>query len=340
MVRTMTATFVGARLIQPLLDHLRARDIDYRPLLVRVGLRSDEVDDPDARIDARRAAQLWTEAQQQLGDPLLGLRVGAEVTRDSFDLLSQAVSVSATLRDMGDRLTRFGPLAVPQPLYTLRERGDSALWCLRDVFAGALCVRPLCELAISLAVTYARRYTRDSRAIRRAFFDHEKGAPEQEYVQILGVPVAFSCGESGFEMDRRWLDAPLALADAGLARVLDRYAEQTLRAQPKEDDLARRVRDRIEARLAQGQATSIAQVARELAISGRSLQRHLGEQGASFQTLLDTARKRLALSLLEEERVTISEATERLGFSDPAAFRRAFKRWTGTSPRAHTKRSR
>lgn len=336
----MTTTVVGVRLIHPLLDYLRAREVPLAPLLGRVGLDVDQVEQPDGRIDARRAAQLWEEAAKRVRDPLLGLHVGTEVTRDSFDLLSQVVSVSETLRDMGDKLARFSPLAVPQPLYTLRERGESAFWTLQSVFPGKHCVRHLCELAVSLGVTYTKRYTRDPRAVRAVFFDHGPGAHEQEYAQALGVPVSFSRAESGFEIVRRWLDAPLAQADRGLSRVLGRYAEQTLRAQPKADDLTQRVCDAIEAQLTTERAASVTGVSRQLGTSARSLQRRLSEDGKSFQALLDQVRKGLALRLLDEERVSIANATERLGFSDPAAFRRAFKRWTGHSPSAHLKRPR
>ena len=73
-------------------------------------------------------------------------------------------------------------------------------------------------------------------------------------------------------------------------------------------------------------------VARALGLSRQTLYRRLRAEGATFEEVLDGLRRRLALKLIRDERVPVKEAAWRLGFSDPAAFSRAFKRWTGKSP--------
>ncbi|HYJ29032.1 MAG TPA: helix-turn-helix domain-containing protein [Allosphingosinicella sp.] len=88
---------------------------------------------------------------------------------------------------------------------------------------------------------------------------------------------------------------------------------------------------RIEPLLATG-GVGIEQVARQLGLSRQTLYRRLKAEGATFEELLDGLRHRLALRLIRDERLSVKEAAYRLGFSDPAAFSRAFKRWTGSSP--------
>ena len=73
-------------------------------------------------------------------------------------------------------------------------------------------------------------------------------------------------------------------------------------------------------------------VARELGYSRQTLYRRLKAEGVTYEVVLDTLRQRLALRLLREEGLSVKETAWRLGFSDPAAFSRAFKRWTGSSP--------
>ena len=89
----------------------------------------------------------------------------------------------------------------------------------------------------------------------------------------------------------------------------------------------------LEALLGEG-PVGIDKVARALGYSRQTLYRRLKAEGATFEEVLDGLRKRLALRLLREERLPVKEVAWRLGFSDPAAFSRAFKRWTGASPTA------
>ena len=76
----------------------------------------------------------------------------------------------------------------------------------------------------------------------------------------------------------------------------------------------------------------IDQVARALGCSRQTLYRRLKAEGITFAELLDRLRRRLALRFVREQGLSVKETAYRLGFSDPAAFSRAFKRWTGMSP--------
>ncbi|HEX8525807.1 helix-turn-helix domain-containing protein [Allosphingosinicella sp.] len=102
-------------------------------------------------------------------------------------------------------------------------------------------------------------------------------------------------------------------------------------AKPKPSDFRREVERQIEALLPSG-TVAIDRVARALGTSRQTLYRRLKAEGVTFEQLLDGLRRRLALRLIREQGLAVKEAAWRLGFSDPAAFSRAFKRWTGSSP--------
>lgn len=102
---------------------------------------------------------------------------------------------------------------------------------------------------------------------------------------------------------------------------------------PPETPVSRRVEQYLEPLLASG-PIRIEEVARALGYSRQTLYRRLRAEGATFEKVLDGLRRRVALRLIREEGVAVKEAAWRLGFSDAAAFSRAFKRWTGKSPRA------
>jgi AraC-like DNA-binding protein len=116
-------------------------------------------------------------------------------------------------------------------------------------------------------------------------------------------------------------------------KLLNERAETLL----KELEGSKSVRGRVERLLAPmlpGGGCTIEAVAAELGMSRQTLYRRLKTEGVTFEKLLDDLRHRLALRYLREEDLSINEAAYRLGFADRAAFSRAFKRWTGASPKS------
>ena len=85
---------------------------------------------------------------------------------------------------------------------------------------------------------------------------------------------------------------------------------------------------------------NLAQVAQDLGLSSRTLQRRLREQGFVFGQLVEEVRRRLAQSYLDEGRLSVSEVAYLLGYSELSAFSRAYRRWTGAAPIAGRQRLR
>ena len=105
------------------------------------------------------------------------------------------------------------------------------------------------------------------------------------------------------------------------------------KAPPPHAPVRRMVERHLEPLLAAG-PVRIEEVARDLGFSRQTLYRRLKAEGMTFEQLLDELRRSLALRLIRDQGLTVKDAAYRLGFSDPAAFSRAFKRWTGVSPSA------
>ena len=103
------------------------------------------------------------------------------------------------------------------------------------------------------------------------------------------------------------------------------------RPEPRPAGFPAKVEARLEAALESGDV-GIERIARELGCSRQTLYRRLKAEGTTYERLLDGLRRRLALRFIREQGLSVKDSAYRLGFSDPAAFSRAFKRWTGTSP--------
>ena len=133
-------------------------------------------------------------------------------------------------------------------------------------------------------------------------------------------------------LDRDVCERPLAGADRTLAKILEASAASQIVALPAAPsflgDLRRAVADDIS-----GGPPGIDVVARRLGMSDRTLQRRLQDLGASYREVLDEVRRDLALELMRDGELSISEVAARLGYSEASAFRRSFRRWTESSPR-------
>ena len=132
-------------------------------------------------------------------------------------------------------------------------------------------------------------------------------------------------------LPRALLDRPLVSPNEGLFAYLERHAEALQARVAGSASLASRVRELLSARIRQGEPEQAA-IAQALAMSERTLQRRLQDEGVTFAVLLDDVRADLGRMYLADPKLAIFEVAFLLGYSEPSAFNRAFRRWTGTSP--------
>jgi AraC-like DNA-binding protein len=150
---------------------------------------------------------------------------------------------------------------------------------------------------------------------------------------VLGPNVRFDqpCTELGFP--RAWLDQPQLYQSPELHAVLKRQAERALGRLERDATQTARV-ERVLAAHSPRQLT-MDEAARELGMNRRSLRRHLAAEGVRYSELAERCRIQAAKRMLEDRRASIQETAFAMGFAAPAAFHRAFKRWTGMTPREY-----
>ena len=155
--------------------------------------------------------------------------------------------------------------------------------------------------------------------------------------RALGCPVRFGMPETRFVIRRRPLEQPLPRSHPGLFDYLERHASSLLARLPVDGPLSIRIRRLITEGLRSGEP-SPREIAKKLSLSERTLQRRLREEATSFAELLDNARRELAESYVAEPGMAAFEVAFLLGYSEPSAFHRAFRRWTGLTPQEFRRR--
>jgi len=157
-----------------------------------------------------------------------------------------------------------------------------------------------------------------------------------EYQRLFQAPIRFNQTVSGLVLERSTLDLVHPQADPALSEVLDDHAQQMLIGPGREAPFISEVRRILKESLYRGDL-DLDSVARKLALSRRGLQRMLIGYGTSYRELIDDVRRESTIRLLEDSRPDIAEIAFLMRFSEPSAFHRAFKRWTGKTPREYLK---
>jgi len=286
--------------------------------------------DPDARIPIAAETALWDEAARMTGDSAFGLHTAERIGPGAFDVLDYAVRTAPTLRSALERLARYNALVHDVAVFTIRDAGDvtriehSLLHGTQSPHAA--------EFTLASLLVIGRQMSGAPLAAREVDLRHLAPASTAEHERLFGVRPRFGTEVNALELDRAALARPLPAADPMLSDVIVRHAEALLAARPAPTTLiADRVRRMLAEALGEG-AVSLATIATRLKMSERSLQRRLSDEGTTFDAVVEEMRRDLALRYLGDRNVAIAEVAYLLGYSEPSAFHRAFKRWTGATP--------
>ena len=314
---------------------LDARGFDGRSLAERAGIDPAQLDDPNARHPLATTTRLWQLAAELTGDPCFGLWASRFVTQTTFHALGFAVFSSQTLRDAFQRFVRYGRLVSDVAEIQLRRAGAHEHF--RIVLPGGR-GRPSDESIDAILALIARTArmlsggTVNPLAVR---LERPEPSPSEPFRKVFRAPVYFGQGENSLTYRAADLGDRLTAGNPELARhndeVVARYLDRIERSR-----VSSRLRSWFVDRLSGGEPSEAA-AARALGMSLRNLQRRLHEEGTTYREALNRTRQDMARAYLEESRTSVTEIAFLLGFADTSGFSRAFRRWTGLSPRAYSR---
>jgi AraC-like DNA-binding protein len=306
---------------------------DATPIRQLPGLKARNLDDPDFRLPEAVAQRAWGLAARITRDPALGLHLAESLPRGALDLVEYAFRSSPSLLSGLERLARYGRVLSDRVAGRIESGPEGVMLWFGDTGRS-----PLHTARAEFSLAVALRLGRDATGVDltpvRVCFAHDAPEDTSEHRRFFHVPVTFGAGVNALVLSAADAARPLRGADAALADIVRRRLEKALvdRAQPNTDALASRVRRLLIEGLGQSTLTPAA-TSRALGVSTRTLSRRLAEEGTSFRQLLDAARAELAMALLQDRALSIGDIAFFLQYSEPAAFHRSFRRWTGQTPR-------
>jgi AraC-like DNA-binding protein len=295
----------------------------------RAGLPVDLLATPRPRLRVEEYFGLWDAIAATAGDPLTGIRLGARYPPHTLEPVFLACLGSRTLGDGLARIARYKSTLTPEVL-TIRHAGQRVE--LTYDWPGARPEPPpvLVEAELSFLLYLARRAT--GRPMRHARLGLTRPTGDAApYTRELNADVRLGCPVGTLNLAASDLTLPLATYNTALLTALDPALDLAQPATPVTEDPIAAVRHVLRRRIGDSDI-SLPKVAVDLGISPRTLQRQLGDRGASFAAVLREVRLDRARFYLRSTTLSMSEIAFLLGYDTPASFYRAFARWTGQTP--------
>lgn len=322
---------VSATVLAQMFLYLDSLKVDIDAFLRSLDIEPDTVRSPDAYIPVETYLRIQDGAAEHIHDPYLGLHMGEFAQPGSWSILGYLMMNCKTLSEafeksgryhriignMIDARPHFGLGKVRVVYFTPPHAPQMSRHCFESTFSSSVrLARTLSGLPLNpLEVT----------------FTYPEPESRTEYERIFNCPVHFERKDNSMTLDMRMGNLPVRMANPALLEHFEQYAQDFIAQMERNDATTQAVTKIILAHL-DDESLSIEKVAREMAVSVRTLQKRLEAEGVVFSDLLRDIRQRLAKKYLREN-YSVEQITYLLGFSEPSVFRKSFKKWMGVTPR-------
>lgn len=317
------------RLSSMLARRLEDRGISALAVLRQAGLPVGILNQDKVLLSTEEFFALYRGIAEVSRDPAIGLKLGTEDRMERYDPIAIAAVCTRSLRDAIGRISRYKQLTCPEKIDLIDRGNESAVhftWLLARGGEPAM----LMDVCFAWILSIVRRGTGRAIHPKRVEFQRPK-ADQAVYEKHFQCPIKFKAAKNVLVFNKADMDLPFLTYNADLLAAVAPQLEAELKQQLAEESFREQVKGTLKHLLA-GERPPIQQVARELRLSKRTLQRRLTEDGVTFQQLMEEARRELAQHYLLHSSLELNETAYLLGYEDANSFFRAFHAWEGTSP--------
>lgn len=312
--------------VRGLLQAVALQGLDEDSILTNAGLDKTCLSADNGRISLEDTLALWRAIEQLSGDPLFGLKIGLSLKPGHFQLFASTMLSSSTLGDAIDKILKYQRLISDGGAFSMLSQGDTTT-LIYTPSSSHFSYHQIDAVMVAIVGLVRWVLTRDIVPIKVTLsHSHQDGLPQ--YKALYGCDVVCGHPQNSMQLNTSLIQEALPGFDQGLAEVHQKIADTQLK-RLIEPDVITRVKEQL---LLSDARVTRDEIAAHLAMSGRSLQRKLQEQGSSFQKLHDEYRHQQSLMLLANKELSLVDISLRLGFSESSTFYRAFKRWQSVTP--------
>jgi AraC-like DNA-binding protein len=319
--------------IAMVVDALKDEGVSPKDALAGIRVSETQLGSPAARISANDVIQSYCNAIRLSRNPHFAYQTGLRFHVSTYGMYGFAILSSTDFRRTMAFAVEYHQLAAPLVDVQSSEQNKVAVWTMSP-FPFPQVDAPLYKFIVELQAGVHMSLHRDimgqSFGASELHFTFGRPRGAKNDVEVFGCPVLYGQPENRFLFDRDWLNAPPNCGNEVTYSELLQLCGKLLSELKLNTGVAGKVREIFLSRL--GQPTSFELVAERVRMSPRTLRRKLEQEGTSFRQLIDELRAHAAIKYVRDTDLTIEDVAYALGFSDAAAFRHAFRRWTKSAP--------
>ncbi|MEQ8301349.1 MAG: AraC family transcriptional regulator ligand-binding domain-containing protein [Hyphomonas sp.] len=326
---------VSVGLVKGLIEFSEHNGAPRLDLMRQSGIQENDLHNKDNHLPITTYKALINAAQRLCEDRAIALKWAAEVDMSELSIVGLIMNASETMAEAFEQLQRYSRLAYETESLSSKtqlslEQIEKGFW-LVERRADADSFYELTEISFARLTCGPRRFL-DQPHVLEAHFRHDDPGYAAVYERVFNCPVHFSCRWNALKLHPDVGSWPVAAEPDYVFEILVKHADQMLEEQRPSGTLQRRVERHLTSVLHTG-SVSAESVAQMLGMSRQTLHRKLKAEGTSFREIIENTRETLAKAYLSSDKLSVSETAYLLGYADPAAFSRAFKRMTGVNPR-------
>lgn len=329
-LRSRTEPTVAVQVFKALLG--RAAALGASSVANRVSVDAAVLQDVDGRVPATIVRTLWDELPRACGDDWFGMNLAESVPDSSLGIVAYVVQHAPTLGQGFVASVRYARLLQDVAACFVEPTARGGLRFVQEPRAGGpVPPRHAVEFGFARAILMARRSTGVRIVPQAVRFAFARPPTIDRYAELFGSRLTFGGARNELELDAATLALPQREADPSLRATVEQRARALLERLAPGSAFSGRVAVAVGVAIQRG-SVDLGAVARELEVGSRTLQRRLASEGRTFRSVVDDARGELAKQYLADRSQSLAQVALILGFSEQAAFHRAFVRWTGKTP--------
>ena len=322
--------------VRPVFKYATEKNLNSETILAGAGLDTSLLENPETRVTVKEMDRIYQEVIKQVNDDHPGLHIGEYFTLGSANIVGHIFMSCETIGDALNMLTAYNEIITQGFRITPHISPDNISLKFDHTVQHAdptMTIEHI-ECIFSACITILAKLTNEEIRPIEVKFRHSPPPDTGEHKRIFKAPVIFNDKVNVLVYDKKLLAFLIPQPNTELLHIFEEHADRILNEIKKDRPFSRKV-SALLLRKSWNQLPTIEKIAGDLSMSVRNLQKKLEKEETSYRTVYNDVYHKKALTILDNNELTVAEVSYLLGFSEPSAFHRSFKRWAGQTPQEY-----